>query len=88
MVLRTKQTVTLLTAQVVVMLGLLPATTLAATFRLEEATVSDINAAFDAGALSSEQLTPTNVFREFFGFLSRNKGHLNKDKLTQSGILR
>ena len=56
MVLRTRQTVTLLTAQVV-MLGLLPATTLAATFRLEEATVTDINAAFDAGALSSEQLT-------------------------------
>ena len=56
MVLRTRQTVTILTAQVV-MLGLLPATTLAATFRLEEATVTDINAAFDAGALSSEQLT-------------------------------
>ena len=56
MILKTRQTVTLLTAQVV-MLGLLPATTLAATFRLEEATVTDINAAFDAGALSSEQLT-------------------------------
>ncbi len=56
MILRTRQTVTLLTAQVV-MLGLLPATTLAATFRLEEATVTDINAVFDAGALSSEQLT-------------------------------
>ncbi len=37
-------------------LGLLPISALAATFRLEEATVSSINQAFDAGALSSEQL--------------------------------
>ncbi len=37
-------------------LGLLPIRALAATFRLEEATVSSINQAFDAGILSSEQL--------------------------------
>ena len=35
----------------------LPVTAQAATFNLVEATVSDINTAFDAGALSSEQLT-------------------------------
>ena len=37
-------------------LGLLPIGALAATFQLEEATVSEINKAFDAGALTSEQL--------------------------------
>ena len=51
-----QQAVTLLTAPVL-MLGLLPGATLAATFRLEEATIADINAAFDAGGLTSEQLT-------------------------------
>ena len=34
-------------------LGLLPIGALAATFQLEEATVSNINKAFDAGALTS-----------------------------------
>ena len=37
-------------------LALLPIGALAATFQLEEATVSNINKAFDAGALTSEQL--------------------------------
>ena len=40
-----------------VMLGFLPSSGLATTFSLEEATIADINGAFDAGALSSEQLT-------------------------------
>ncbi len=40
-----------------VVLGLFPIGALAATFRLEEATVSSINQAFDAGILNSEQLT-------------------------------
>ena len=51
-----KQTTTVLATQAL-LLGFLPVTVLAATFRLEEATVADINAAFDAGALSSERLT-------------------------------
>lgn len=51
-----KQTTTVLAIQTA-MLGVLPVATLAPTFRLEEATVADINAAFDAGALTSEQLT-------------------------------
>ncbi|MBW4489366.1 MAG: amidase [Trichocoleus desertorum ATA4-8-CV12] len=50
-----KQTATLVAAQTVA-LGLLPLEALAATFQLEEATVSEINRAFDAGALTSEQL--------------------------------
>jgi len=51
-----RQTTTVLATQVA-LLGVLPVVTLAATFRLEEATVADINAAFTAGALSSQQLT-------------------------------
>ena len=39
------------------MLGNFPSAALAATFSLQEATVADINAAFDAEALTSEQLT-------------------------------
>jgi len=50
-----KQTTTLLAIQTV-MLGLLPITALAATFRLESATISDIDAAFDSGALTSKEL--------------------------------
>ena len=51
-----KQT-TVLFASGAVMIGTFPKTALAATFSLEEATVADINAVFDAGALTSEQLT-------------------------------
>ncbi len=51
-----KQTTTVLATQAL-LLGFLPVTVLAATFSLEEATVADINAAFDAGALTSEGLT-------------------------------
>lgn len=51
-----KQT-TVLFASGAVMIGTFPKTALAATFNLEEATVTDINAVFDAGALTSEQLT-------------------------------
>lgn len=40
-----------------VMLGSFPSAALAATFNLQEATIADINAAFDADALTSEQLT-------------------------------
>jgi amidase len=39
-----------------VLMGLLPASVLAATFELEEATIADINRAFDAGALTAEEL--------------------------------
>jgi amidase len=39
------------------MFGILPVAVQAATFKLVEATVGDINAAFDAGALTSEELT-------------------------------
>lgn len=46
-----------LIATPVAMVGLFPLSGLAATFNLEKATIVDINAAFDAGALSSEQLT-------------------------------
>jgi len=49
------KTATLVVAQSIA-LGLLPIGALAATFQLEEATVSEINKAFDAGALTSEQL--------------------------------
>jgi amidase len=38
-------------------LSFIPVSAFAAVFRLEEATVSSINSAFDAGALTSEQLT-------------------------------
>lgn len=51
-----RQAVSLLSTSLV-MLSVLPAPVKAATFRLEEATVADINAAFDAGALTSERLT-------------------------------
>lgn len=51
-----KQTIAVLATQAV-LLGVLPVSALGATFNLEEATVSEINAAFDAGALSSERLT-------------------------------
>ena len=51
-----KQTTTVLFAQVA-MLGLVPVAAQAAIFRLEEATIADINTAFDAGALTSQQLT-------------------------------
>jgi len=50
-----KRTAALVAAQTIA-LGVLPLGALAATFRLEEATVSSINRAFDAGALTSEQL--------------------------------
>ena len=38
------------------LLGLLPTATLAETFKLEEATVAEINQAFDAGVLDSQRL--------------------------------
>ena len=50
-----KQTTVVLATQAV-LLGVVSVAAEAATFRLEEATVADINAAFDAGALTSEQL--------------------------------
>lgn len=37
-------------------MGLLPISVLAATFELEEATIAEINRAFDAGALTAEEL--------------------------------
>lgn len=40
-----------------VTLGVLSSSVLASTFKLEDATIADINAAFDAGALTSVQLT-------------------------------
>lgn len=51
-----KQATTVLATQAI-LLGTLPITVLGATFSLEEATITDINAAFDAGALTSEKLT-------------------------------
>ena len=51
-----KQTTTRLATQAV-LLVVLPVAAQAATFNLEESTVADINAAFDAGALTSEKLT-------------------------------
>lgn len=51
-----KQTATMIATQAV-LLGVVPVVAEAATFSLEEATVTDINAAFDAGALTSLQLT-------------------------------
>ncbi|MBD2774214.1 hypothetical protein [Iningainema tapete] len=41
----------------VMMLSVLPYSTQAVTFNLESATIADINDAFDAGALTSKQLT-------------------------------
>ncbi|MBW4630820.1 MAG: PEP-CTERM sorting domain-containing protein [Iphinoe sp. HA4291-MV1] len=46
----------LLAAQVV-MLGIFPTAVLASTFKLEEATIPDVNAAFEAGTLTSQELT-------------------------------
>lgn len=51
-----KQTAVAL-ATPVVMLGFLQEKVQAATFRLQEATISEINTAFDSGELTSEQLT-------------------------------
>lgn len=51
-----KQTTTVM-ATGAVLIGVFPMAAIAATFNLEEATVADINAAFDAGALTSERLT-------------------------------
>lgn len=51
-----KQTTAVLAAPAV-MFGVFPLAAQAADFRLQEATVADINAAFDAGALTSERLT-------------------------------
>jgi len=50
-----KRTAALVAAQTIA-LGVLPLGALAATFRLEEATIAEINRAFDAGALSSQEL--------------------------------
>ena len=50
-----KRTAALVAAQTIA-LGLFPLGALAATFQLEEATVSSINRAFDAGALTSQEL--------------------------------
>jgi amidase len=50
-----KQTATFMVAPVV-SLGIVSAAANAATFRLQEATIADINTAFDAGALTSQQL--------------------------------
>lgn len=44
------------TAAIASLLVVTTESTIAATFRLQEATISDINDAFDAGALTSEQL--------------------------------
>uniref|UniRef100_UPI0007C84704 amidase family protein n=1 Tax=Hassallia byssoidea TaxID=482630 RepID=UPI0007C84704 len=51
-----KQTFSILTTTIVSSL-LLPTAVLAANFKLETATIADINQAFDAGALTSVQLT-------------------------------
>ena len=54
---RTLKQMTAVLATQAVMIGGLPVAALAATFNLNEATVNDINAAFDAGALTSKELT-------------------------------
>lgn len=51
-----KQITTLLATQAAI-LASFPVVTIAATFNLVEATISDINAVFDAGALNSQELT-------------------------------
>lgn len=51
-----KQVTTLLVTQAAI-LASFPVVTIAATFNLVEATISDINAVFDAGALNSQELT-------------------------------
>jgi amidase len=50
-----KRSTVILITQAFVM-GLLPISVLAATFELEEATIAEINRAFDAGALTAEEL--------------------------------
>ncbi|MBD2007053.1 MULTISPECIES: amidase family protein [Cyanophyceae] len=50
-----KRSAVILMTQAFVM-GLLPISVLAATFELEEATIAEINRAFDAGALTAEEL--------------------------------
>ena len=50
-----KQTTVVLGVPVVI-LGFIPLAAQAASFRLEEATIAEINAAFDTGALSSKEL--------------------------------
>ena len=50
-----KQTAMVVAAQAI-MLGLFPVGALAAKFRLEEATVSEINKAFDSGALDISEI--------------------------------
>ncbi len=50
-----KRTAAIAVAQTIA-LGLLPIGALAATFRLEEATIDEVNQAFDAGILTSQQL--------------------------------
>jgi amidase len=44
-------------------ISFIPVSVLAAVFRLEEATIADINAAFDAGALTSEELVNLYINR-------------------------
>jgi amidase len=44
-------------------ISFIPVSALAAVFRLEEATIADINAAFDAGALTSEELVNLYINR-------------------------
>lgn len=61
--LSTRQRAALAAATPVLFAGLFPAPVVAFTFRLEEATVSDINRAFDAGALTSQQLVQMYVNR-------------------------
>ncbi len=51
-----RQTLSILTTSIV-SYALLPAAVFAANFKLETATIADINQAFDAGALTSVQLT-------------------------------
>ncbi len=50
------KTTTILATQVALLSGF-PLATIAATFNLVDATIADINAAFDAGALNSQELT-------------------------------
>jgi len=47
----------LLLATPSIILGLIPDVAEAATFSLQSATIADVNAAFDAGALTSSTLT-------------------------------
>ena len=56
-VIRTLKQTTAVLATQAVMIGVLPVAAQAATFNLESATVADINSVFDAGALTSKELT-------------------------------